>query len=218
VLKISVYPGQMGWMRMSAMSDATEQACRLCLVAPPEGAAAATLAWIGEAASGGDIASLIVPPGAPVDKACIALAQRNGIAVVWAGDTPPRGVDGVQVSASGAPAARHTHDIVGIDDIHTRHDAMTAAEVDPDYLFFGRFDATGDLINPAALDLAAWWASVAVVPGVVMGGRSLDSVRQAAEAGIEFVALGSAIWDDPRGPAVAVSEANGIFAAPGVAA
>ena len=34
-----------------------------------------------------------------------------------------------------------------------------------------------------------------------------------ARAGIEFVALGSAVWNDPRGPAAAVEEANRLLGA-----
>lgn len=177
------------------------------------------LTRLADAFSGGDIASLIVPSGAALDSACIERAQNNGIAVVWAGAAPPRGIDGVQVPGSEAAAARTSHEIVGVDSIRSRHEAMTAAELDPDYIFFGRLDEQGeDGINPATLDLAAWWAAVAVVPGVVMGGRSLESVREAADAGLEFVALGAAIWEDPRGPAAAVTEANAIIAAQGVAA
>jgi thiamine-phosphate pyrophosphorylase len=85
---------------------------------------------------------------------------------------------------------------------------MELAEAEPDYLFFGRLDGdTGDEIFPRALDLAAWWASVAVIPAIVMGGRQMESVAAAAANGIDFVALCSAVWDDGRGPGAAVADA-----------
>jgi thiamine-phosphate pyrophosphorylase len=49
---------------------------------------------------------------------------------------------------------------------------------------------------------------------MVMGGRSLASVEEAARNGIEFVALSRAVFEDPRGPAAAVEEANRRLAAP----
>jgi thiamine-phosphate pyrophosphorylase len=38
-----------------------------------------------------------------------------------------------------------------------------------------------------------------------MGGRDLASVSEAAAAGIEFVALSSAVWEHAKGPAAAVA-------------
>jgi thiamine monophosphate synthase len=41
-----------------------------------------------------------------------------------------------------------------------------------------------------------------------MGGADLASVRQAHEAGIEFVALGRAVWEHRDGPGTAIAAAN----------
>ena len=46
-----------------------------------------------------------------------------------------------------------------------------------------------------------------------MGGSSLGSVSEAAEAGIEFVALRRAVWEHAGGPRQAVDEANRLLAA-----
>jgi thiamine-phosphate pyrophosphorylase len=46
---------------------------------------------------------------------------------------------------------------------------------------------------------------------MVMGGNDIASVAAARDAGIEFVALGSAVWDYPAGPAAAVAAANRIL-------
>jgi len=51
-----------------------------------------------------------------------------------------------------------------------------------------------------------------VIPAIVMGGNSLASVSQAADAGIEFVALCRAVFDHPD-PAAAVAEANRLLSA-----
>ena len=53
--------------------------------------------------------------------------------------------------------------------------------------------------------------------GVYTSSNATD-VDAAVAAGIEFVALGAAVWDDPRGPAAAVADANRRLVAPEVAA
>ena len=45
------------------------------------------------------------------------------------------------------------------------------------------------------------------VPGVVMGGNSLESVEQASKAGIDFIGLRTAIWD-ATDPKAALIQAN----------
>jgi thiamine-phosphate pyrophosphorylase len=197
--------------------------CRLCLVAPPSGDVTRAAAHLSEALSGGDVASLIIT-GSPDDPASlqhaaevlVPIAQANGTAALILNDTRIAGrtrADGIHVDAgvtelTAAVAAFHPNRIVGAGGLTTRHAALIAGDMQPDYVFFGRLDGdTAPAIFPKALDLAAWWASVAVIPAVVMGGSELASVDEAARAGIEFVALSRAVWDDRRGPAAAVAEA-----------
>ncbi len=45
-----------------------------------------------------------------------------------------------------------------------------------------------------------------IIPAIVMGGRAIASVDEAAANGIEFVALSAAVWDHPVGPGAAVAE------------
>jgi thiamine-phosphate pyrophosphorylase len=122
------------------------------------------------------------------------------------------GADGVHVESGladvlGALDSFRKKKIVGAGNVPSRHDAMELAEAEPDYLFFGRLDGdTDDTIFPRSLELAEWWAEVAVIPSIVMGGRALGSVDEAARAGIEFVALASAVWEHGKGPAAAVAE------------
>ena len=176
---------------------------------------------VGEALAGGDVASLIVDGDAGqlqrLAEALVPMAQARGVAVLVRNDTRVAGrarADGVHVDTSLADVAETAEKlrpklIVGAGGARTRHDAMALGEANPDYLFFGRLDGdTEDGIFPKVLDLAAWWSSVFLIPAMVMGGRSLASVEEAAAEGIEFVALSRAVFDDPRGPAAAVEEAN----------
>src|SRR5438034_993671 len=69
----------------------------------------------------------------------------------------------------------------------------------------------GEAIFEKSFELAAWWSSIFVIPAIVMGGSTIASVRQAAVAGIEFVALSRAVFA-AADPAAAVAEANRLLA------
>jgi thiamine-phosphate pyrophosphorylase len=98
--------------------------------------------------------------------------------------------------------------IVGAGSVRTRHSAMQAGETGADYVFFGK--PHGD-IRPEAhhknLDLAEWWCDIVQVPAVVMAGSVIDSVKDVAATGAEFIALHQACWAHSSGPARAVTEA-----------
>ena len=93
---------------------------------------------------------------------------------------------------------------------------MEAGEAGVDYLFFGRpHGDTHDEPHPKALDLAEWWSELMEVPAVVMAGRSLDSVGEAAATGAAFVAVHQAVWSNEAGPGEAVRAANAVLAEEG---
>ncbi len=97
--------------------------------------------------------------------------------------------------------------IAGCGGIHSRHDAMLAAEGGADYLMFGEPDADGHRPSlDAILERVAWWAEVFESPCVAFAG-ALDEVGLLAAAGAEFVAVGDCIFDDARGVAAAVRDA-----------
>lgn len=213
------------------MANDITSRCRLCLVTPA-GADAKTFApLVADALAGGDVASLIIAahPDNPAAlqqaaEAFVPIAQDAGAAAIIHGDTRVVGrsrADGVLIDTGAADlatavAAMRPKRMIGAAGIASRHDAMTAGEASPDFLFFGRLDGdTGDGVFPKALELAAWWSSVAVIPAIVMGGSALASVREAAREGIEFVALSRAVWDDPRGARAAVAEVCELLASSG---
>ena len=204
-----------------AMALVNADTCRLCLVTP-FGATPETFSTALEAAlAGGDVASLIVTaaPG-ELDRLAattVPLAQAHGVAALIHNDREialNTGADGVHVDDRRADlaaivAALHPDRTAGIGNLTSRHDAMTAGEAQPDYVFFGQLDGdSGAAIFPRALDLAEWWSALFEIPAVVIGGADLASVRQAVNAGIEFVALRRAVWEYPDGPGAAVAAAN----------
>ncbi len=201
---------------------------RLCLVTPaglvPDDFARDLI----PALAGGDVASLIiaaegVAPAAlqRISEVIVDAAQANEVAAIVHNDLRIAnrvGADGVHIETgladlSAAMESLQGARIVGAGGITSRDEAMQAGEAEPDYLFFGRLD--GDTlpgIYPKALALAQWWSGLFEIPAIVMGGSSLESVREAVAAGVEFVALRKAVWDHPDGPAAAIAEANRLLA------
>lgn len=203
------------------MPEADVRRCRLCLVTPHDYDPDDLVPLVVDALAGGDVASLIIAgEGERLQRLAEGLvprAQARGAAALVRNDTRIAGrarADGVHIDTGMADLAAAVEKlrpklIVGAGGLRSRHEAMEAGEANPDYLFFGRLDGdTEDGIFGKALDLAAWWSSLFVIPAIVMGGRSIASVESAAREGIEFVALGRAVFTDPRGPAEAVAEAN----------
>jgi thiamine-phosphate pyrophosphorylase len=200
---------------------------RLCLVTPPTIDPAAFSGVLKSALAAGDIATLFIDARDRDDdrqrttEALVPIAQAAGVAALVVNDTRLLGranADGVHIDTGLADltAALDRYrgkKIVGAGGIRSRHEAMELGEREPDYLFFGRLDGdTGDGIFPKAFDLASWWSGLFEIPAIVMGGRALESVTAAAEAGIEFVALRDAVWDHADSPAAAVAEANRLLA------
>jgi thiamine-phosphate pyrophosphorylase len=50
-----------------------------------------------------------------------------------------------------------------------------------------------------------------VVPCVAIGGITLENAKPLVEAGADFLAVSSGIWDFPDGPAAAVKAFNALF-------
>lgn len=203
------------------MNDAAD-ATRLFLVTPPGAEAEQFAPRLAEALAGGDVAAVLIASEAggrdaeATAAALVPIIQAAGAAALVTDDTRLAGrvkADGVQIGSSlenlrQALDSFRKQRIVGAGNLTSRHAAMQAGELEPDYLFFGRpHGDTHDDPHPKALDLAEWWSELAELPAVVMAGRSLDSVGEAAASGAAFVAVHEAIWAHPDGPAEAVRQA-----------
>ncbi len=71
---------------------------------------------------------------------------------------------------------------------------------------FGDLDPGGESAE-SVLERASWWAEIFNVPCIGVA-HDLSEVDALAKSGAEFVALGASIFDDPRGPAAAVAQAQ----------
>jgi thiamine-phosphate pyrophosphorylase len=86
---------------------------------------------------------------------------------------------------------------------------MAAGELDVDYLMFGDLDPGGEPAD-SVLERAGWWAEIFNVPCIAVA-HELAEVEALAKCGAEFVALGAFAFDDPRGPATVVAEAQAVL-------
>jgi thiamine-phosphate pyrophosphorylase len=95
---------------------------------------------------------------------------------------------------------------IGISVHDSRHLAMEAGEAGADYVAFGAFfpTATKDVHHHPDPAILAWWATLFEIPSVAIGGITPDNGRVLVDAGADFLAACSAVWDHPEGPAAAV--------------
>lgn len=202
----------------------TEDRCRLVLIVPDIADPAECARIVGDALRGGDVASVIIPPygrdDATFQKAAEALVpviQAAGAAALVVDDSRTAGrvkADGLHVTGNAAALAEAVEKhapklIVGGGNAMDRDHALQIGEVQPDYVFFGKLD--GD-IKPEAhsknVALGEWWSAMIEIPCIVMGGTDPASAVVVAASGVEFVALGKAVFEDPANAAVIVARVN----------
>lgn len=198
--------------------------CRIVLIAPPGTASGDFERRFKDALSGGDVASLILPPYEMGEAAfqqfaerLVPAAQEKGVAAIVGGDSRIAGrvrADGIHVEGGKAALAdmidrMQDKMMVGAGGAKSRDEALDLGEERPDYLFFGRF---GYDTQPAPhhrnLTLGRWWAEMIEIPCIVLAGSSIESVETVAATGAEFVGLTSAVFADGIDAAEAVALAN----------
>jgi thiamine-phosphate pyrophosphorylase len=98
--------------------------------------------------------------------------------------------------------------IAGVGGLTTRHDSMAAGEAGADYVLFGEPDAKG--VRPSVEAIAErleWWAELFEPPCVGFA-TSREEAYEFAAAGADFVLVGDFIWNDARGAAAALADAE----------
>jgi thiamine-phosphate pyrophosphorylase len=203
--------------------------CRLYLITPPAIEHPALFADDMRAAlDGGDVAVVQLRlKDAPDDVVARTadilrpVCQQRGVAFLM-NDRPDLALkldcDGVHVGqqdASYAEARRllGPERIVGVTCHASRHLAMEAAEAGADYVAFGAFFAssTKETTVAAPVEILAWWNEIMTVPSVAIGGITADNCRPLVEAGADFIAVASGVWNHPEGPGEAVRRFNTVF-------
>lgn len=194
---------------------------RLYLITPPALDPAAFADALARTLDAGDVACVQLRLKAADDdairRAADALrpvAQSRNVAFLM-NDRPDlalaTGCDGVHVGqedASYAEARRllGPERIVGVTCHESRHLAMEAAEAGADYVAFGAFfpSATKAAKHRADPEILRWWSELMTVPCVAIGGITAENCAPLVEAGADFLAVISAVWDHPQGPAAGV--------------
>lgn len=196
--------------------------CRLYLITPP--ALPDLDAFAGaleQALSAGDVAALQVrlkdAADSDVRKAVERLApiaRAHGVAVILNDDPElarATGCDGVHVGQDDAPCAEARRvmgrdAIVGVTCHDSRHLAMEAAEAGADYVAFGAFSPTETKDAPTRADpeILGIWQETMETPCVAIGGITVETARELAAAGADFLAASSGVWGRPGGPKAAV--------------
>jgi thiamine-phosphate pyrophosphorylase len=152
-----------------------------------------------------------------IARALAPLVQKHGVACLVA-DDPQWAVranaDGVHVDGAGerlqsALRALRPGHIIGAGGLPTRDAAMAAGEAGADYLMFG--GPCGAEPHAAIVERVVWWAEIFTVPCVGYA-HNLGAIGDLTRAGADFIALGDAVFADPRGAAAALRDAARLIA------
>jgi thiamine-phosphate pyrophosphorylase len=129
----------------------------------------------------------------------MALAKRLGADGVHLGqgDGDPR-----EARALLGPSVQ-----IGVTCHDSRHLAMEAGEAGADYVAFGAFypTTTKEVLYVPDPSILGWWSTLFEIPCVAIGGITPENGRPLVEAGADFLAVCSAVWNHKQGPAAAVA-------------
>lgn len=203
--------------------------CRLYLITPPALAPDAFADRLEAALEAGDVAALQLRLKDCDDETVIAAAGRlmpvcvrHEVAFLI-NDRPDLaariGADGAHVGGQDMPTAEARRALgrdrqLGVSAYASRDLAMEAGEQGADYVAFGAFypSPTKDTGIRADLELLEWWAEMMELPVVAIGGIDAANCAPLVRAGADFLAVVSAVWDHPGGPAEGVRAMNAAIA------
>jgi thiamine-phosphate pyrophosphorylase len=97
---------------------------------------------------------------------------------------------------------------IGVTCHDSRHLAMEAGEAGADYVAFGAFfpTSTKETFHRPDPSILGWWSRLFEIPSVAIGGITPGNGRALVEAGADFLAVCSYVWNHAEGPAAAVAE------------
>ena len=130
----------------------------------------------------------------------MALAKRLGADGVHLGQSDG---DSREARALLGPAAQ-----IGVTCHDSRHLAMEAGEAGADYVAFGAFfpTSTKETHHRPDPSILGWWSRLFEMPCVAIGGITPENGGVLVDAGADFVAVCSAVWNNESGPAAAVAQ------------
>ena len=199
---------------------------RLYLVTPVIEDAAAFSGKLRDAIAAADIAAVLLrlKPAGERDlinriKLLAPVVQEKDIALLLDGlpELVARsGADGAHLTGIDAFMAAvdslKPAKIAGCGGVNSRDDSMLAGEKGADYVMMGHI--TAELRRPpfdAVVERIEWWAELFTVPCVGFA-ATLSEIAPLSAAGADFVAVGEAVWGDPRGALAALAEVSRLLA------
>jgi len=206
--------------------DDKRPAPRLYLITPIIEDAAAFSGKLRDALTAADIAAVLLrlKPAGERDlinriKVLAPMVQEKDIALLldeWPDLVARAGADGSHLTGieafMAAVESLKPAKIAGCGGVNSRDDMMLAGERGADYVMIGQVTA-GQRRPPfdAIIERIEWWSELFTVPCVGFA-ASLTEITPLVAAGADFVAIGDAVWDDPRGALAALAEASRLLA------
>ena len=149
-------------------------------------------------------------------KPICEVAQRHEVAVIL-NDRPDLvdavGADGVHVGQEDMDYLSSREllggdAIIGVTCHNSKQLAFDAASAGADYVAFGAFFETPTKTpkTRADVEILTWWQEAMETPVVAIGGINPDNAKAVIEAGADFIAVSSAVWSHPAGPATSVQQ------------
>ena len=207
--------------------------CRLYLISPPEIELEPFKKQLKEALEGGDVGAFQLrlkdTADAEIFKAARALmpiCKEHEVAFII-NDRPDIAVevaaDGVHLGQEDLeqwPIARAREvlgpdGVIGVSCHDSSHMAMVAGEDGADYVAFGAFHPTKskpkeklEKYGTPDVQMLEWWYRYTVLPCVAIGGMTPQNCEPMVEAGADFIAVLSYVWEHEKGPKEAVKELN----------
>ena len=207
------------------MTNTDDMGCRLYLITPPKIDPVAFRDYLAAALDAGDVAAIqlrlknvsddeikhaadILLPVANAQDVPLIMNDRPDLAAKMGCHGVHIGQDDVNYDTARATVGENR--VVGVTCHDSKHLAMVAGEKKADYVAFGSFfpTQTKETQYHAKPELLAWWSEMMVLPVVAIGGITIDNCPPLVAAGADFLAVVSAVWDHPDGPAAAVIAFN----------
>jgi len=103
---------------------------------------------------------------------------------------------------------------IGVTCHDSRHLAMEAGEAGVDYVAFGAFypTSTKETHHQPEPSILSWWTTLFELPCVAIGGITPANAPPLIQAGADFIAVSSAIWNHGAGAATGMAEFGALFA------
>jgi thiamine-phosphate pyrophosphorylase len=98
--------------------------------------------------------------------------------------------------------------IVGVSCYASKDIAMEAAAAGADYVAFGSAFVGGTKAFAPTVPLSVMedWVEMATTPCVAIGGITAENCAPLVRAGVDFLAVIGAVWNDPEGPVAGISK------------